>query len=219
MMAWHSEPDEQVQQDWHSRSAKKREELSLSIEETLADNALIEDPFSDEMDESFQGSNSSMIILPRLSLQSKPMPVVRVEPKEVTNVTFCATTDSVEVPQSAQKKRRLAGRTTKVHLQAVPKSEKKSGGKISIETEKNVFSSDGDEQISRKNNSKRNSSSERGAVAKGKMGVVVQESLAGNDVLKQGQREVAVNKSHIFPSNFFFFPLFYNTIPCVSNNT
>ncbi len=196
-MAWHSEPDEQARQDWLSRSAKKREELSLSIEESLADNALIEDPFSDEMDESFQGSNSSMIILPRLSLQSKPMPVVRVEPKEVTNVTFCATTDSVEVPQTAQKKRRLAGRTTKVHLQAVPKSEKKSGGKISIETEKNVFSSDGDEQISRKYNSKRNSSSERSALAKGKMGVVVQGSLAGIDVLKQGQREVAVNNAHI----------------------
>jgi len=215
MMAWHSEPDEQVQQDWLSRSAKKREELSLSIEESLADNALIEDPFSDEMDESFQGSNSSMIILPRLSLRSKPMPVVRVEPKEVTNVTFCATTDSVEVPQTAQKKRRLAGRTTKVHLQAVPKSEKKSGGKISIETEKNVFSSDGDEQISRKNNSKRNSSSERGAVAKGKMGVVVQESLAGNDVLKQGQREVAVNNARISPSSVVIVTLVEDPGPVV----
>src|SRR2546425_1083669 len=32
MMAWHSEPDEQVQQDWQVRSAKKREELSISIE-------------------------------------------------------------------------------------------------------------------------------------------------------------------------------------------
>ena len=54
MMAWQSEPEKQVQQDWQVRSAKKREELSLSIEETLANKALIEDPFSDEVDETFQ---------------------------------------------------------------------------------------------------------------------------------------------------------------------
>ena len=138
-MAWHSDSDEHVQQDWQVRSAKKREELSLSIEETLADNVLVEDPFSDEVDEALQDSKNSMIIPPKLSLQSKPMPVVRVESKDVTSVTSRTTTDSVAVPQTAQKKRRLAGRTTKVHLQAVPKSEKKSGGKISIEAERNSF--------------------------------------------------------------------------------
>src|SRR6266566_13416 len=201
MMAWQSEPEEQVQQDWQVRSAKKREELSLSIEETLANNALIEDPFSDEVDETFQDNKSSMIIPPKLSLQSKPMPVVRIESKEVTSVTSRTTTASVTVPQTAQKKRRLAGRTTKVHLQAVPKSEKKSGGKISIEKEKNAYNSDGEEQISEKNNAKRNSSSERGALAKRKMGVVVEESLAGSGVLKQGQREVVVTNTRISPSS------------------
>src|SRR5712692_5738742 len=103
MMVWHSEPDEQVEQDWHSRSAKKRAELSLSIEETLADNALIEDTFLDEVDESLQVGKNSMIISPRLSLQSKPMPVVRVELNEVTSFTSHTTTDSVEVPQTVQK--------------------------------------------------------------------------------------------------------------------
>jgi hypothetical protein len=215
MMAQHSEPDEQVQQDWHSRSAKKRAELSLSIEETLADNALLEDPFSDEVDESFQVSKDSMIIPPRLSLQSKSMPVVRVELKEVTNDTSRPANDSFGVTQTAQKKRRLAGRTTKVHLQAVPKSEKKSGGKISIETEKNVFSSDGEEQRNGKYNSKRNSLSERSALAKGKMDSVVQRSLAGSDVLKQGQREVAVTNAHISSSSVVVVTLFEDPGPVV----
>jgi hypothetical protein len=44
MMAWNSEPDEHVQQDWEIRSVKKRQALTRSIEETLAD-VLIEDPF------------------------------------------------------------------------------------------------------------------------------------------------------------------------------
>ncbi len=200
-MAWQSEPEEQVQQDWQVRSAKKREELSLSIEETLANNALIEDPFSDEVDETFQDNKSSMIIPPKLSLQSKPMPVVRIESKEVTSVTSRTTTASVTVPQTAQKKRRLAGRTTKVHLQAVPKSEKKSGGKISIEKEKNAFSSDAEEQVNGKSKSKRNTSSESSALTKRKMEGTIQGSLAGSGVLKQGQQGVTVTNAHISPSS------------------
>lgn len=214
-MAWHSEPVEQVQQDWHSRFAKKRAELSLSIEETLADNTLIEDPFSDEVDESFQVNKSSVIIPPRLSLQSKSMPVVRVKLKEVTNNTSRTTNDAVEVPQTVQKRRRLAGRTTKVHLQAVPKSEKKSGDKISIETENNAFSFNGEEQMSGKNNSKQNSSSERGAFPKGKMEDLVQRSLAGFDVLKQGQREVAVTNAQISPSSVVVVTLMEDPGPVV----
>ena len=214
-MAWHSEPDEQVQQEWQVRSAKKREALSLSIEETLADNAQIEGPFSDEVDEAYQDSKSSIIIPPRLSLQSKPMPAVRIESKEVTSVTTRTTTDSVVVPQTAQKKRRLAGRTTKVHLQAVPKSEKKSGGKISIEAEKNSFSSDREEKINGKSNSKRNSSSERGTIAKAKMGGVASGSLAGSGVLKQGQRDVVVTNTHISSSSVVIVTLVEDPGPVV----
>jgi len=136
-----------------------------------------------------------------LSLQSKSMPVVRVELNEVTNSMSRTTTDSVEVPQAVQKKRRLAGRTTKVHLQAVPKSEKKSGGKISIETEKNAYSSDSEVKISEKNNSRRNSQSGGEALAKSNKGVVVEESLAGSGVLQQGQREVVITNARISPSS------------------
>ena len=214
-MAWHSEPDEQVQQDWQVRSAKKREELSLSIEETLADDALIEDAFSDEMDEAFQDSKSSIIIPPRLSLQSKPMPVVRVEPKEVSNVMSRTMTDSVEIPQTAQKKRRLAGRTTKVHLQAVPKSEKKSGGKISIEKEKIVRSADGEAQSDVKNSAKRSSKSGDSRLVEGQVRSSARASLAGSDIFKQGQREMMVANTHISPSSVVVFTLVEDPGPVV----
>jgi len=213
-MAWQSEPDEHVQQDWHVRSAKKREELSRSIEETLADNVLIEDPFSDEVDEAFQDSKKSMIIPPKLSLQSKPIPVVRVESKDVTDVTSRTTTDSVAVPQTAQKKRRLAGRTTKVHLQAVPKSEKKSG-KVSIEAEKNSFEFEPEKQINGKGSPKRNASSERSTVAKGKMGRVASRSLAGSGILKQGQQDVMVTNTHISSSSVVIVTLVEDPGPVV----
>jgi len=200
-MAWQSEPEEQVQQDWQVRSAKKREELSLSIEETLANKALIEDPFSDEVDETFQDNKSSMIIPPKLSLQSKPMPVVRIESKEVSSVTSRTTTASVTVPQTAQKKRRLAGRTTKVHLQAVPKSEKKSGGKISIEKEKIVRSADGEAQSDVKNSAKRSSKSGDSRLVEGQVKSSALASLAGSGIFKHGQREVMVANTHISPSS------------------
>jgi hypothetical protein len=215
MMVRHSEPDEQVQQDWQVRSAKKREELSRSIDETLADNALLEDPISDEVDEAFPTSKNSMIIPPRLSLQSKPMPAVRVESKGVTSVTSQTTTDSVVVPQTSQKKRRLAGRTTKVHLQAVPKPEKKSGGKLAIEAEKNSLGIEPERQINGTSNSKRNSSTERGTAAKGKVGRVTAESLAGSGVIKQGQRNVMVMNSHISSSSVVIVTLVEDPGPIV----
>jgi hypothetical protein len=206
-MVWPDKLGELAQQDWHSRSAKKRAELSNSIEKALADDSLNEDPFadeSDELEEFVQGSKSSVIIPPRLSLQSKSMPVVLVKPDEATKVTVVdspATTDSVEVPQTMQKKRRLAGRTTKVHLQAVPKSEKKSGGKISIETEKNVRSVDGEAQSSVKNNTKRSSRSGVDGLVEGQVRSTARASLAGSSIFMQGQREVMVANAYISPSS------------------
>jgi hypothetical protein len=215
MMARHSEPDELVQQDWQVRSAKKREELSRSIEETLADDALIEDPFSDEEDEAFQDSKNSMIIPPKLSLQSKPMPVVRIESKEVTSATPRTTADSILVPQTTQKKRRLAGRTTKVQLQAVSKSEKKSEDRSAIEAGKNSSGFEHVGQTSGKSNSKRDSSSERGSVGKGKSSRIVSGSLAGSGIIKQGQRDVMVTNTHISSSSVVIVTLIEDPGPVV----
>ncbi len=209
-MAWPGELDEQEQQDWHSRSAKKRAELSLSIEETLADDSLLEDPFTDELEEldelveSEPGSKSTVIIPPRLSLQSKPMLVVRVQPREPVKaqvVDSPTTTESVEVPQPAQRKRRLAGRTTKVHLQAVPKVEKKAGAKLSIETEKNERNSGGETQSGVKNNAKRNSRSGVADPVEEQVKSTARGTLVGSGIFKPGQRDVAVVNDHILPSS------------------
>lgn len=206
-MAWPDKPGEQAQDDWHSRSARKRAELSISIEEALAEDSLNEAPFADELDELeefVQGSKRSVIIPPRLSLQSKPMPVVLVKPVEATEVTVVdapATTESVVIPQTIQKKRRLAGRTTKVHLQAVPKSEKKSGGKISIETEKIVRGADGETQSGVKNVAKRISKSGNSRLVEGQVKSTARASLAGSGIVKPGQREVMVANALVSSSS------------------
>lgn len=214
-MARHSEPDELVQQDWQVRSAKKREELSRSIEETLTDNALIEDPFSHVEDEAFQASKNSMIIPPKLSLQSIPMPVVRIAPKDIISVTSRTTPDSILVPKTSQKKRRLAGRTTKVRLQAVSKSEKKSEGKLAIEAGINSIGFEHGEQTPGKSNSHPDSSSERGPVAKGKLARGATESLAGSGIIKQGQRDVMITNTHISSSSVVIVTLVEDPGPVV----
>jgi hypothetical protein len=201
MMAWPGELGEQAQQEWDSRFAKKREELSKSVEETIADDVLAEELLADELgesDEHVQGNNESLVIPPRLSLQSKPIPVVRVEPKEATKaaaVDARSTSGTVEVPQAAQKKQRLAGRTTKVRLQAVPKPEKKTGGKISVEADKNARGSAGGVQANVKNTAKRSSTHEADALIEGRVRSTARGALSGSGVFKRGQQEAIVTNT------------------------
>lgn len=200
-MSWHSDSDEQIQNNWEARSAKKRDALSRSIDETLADTVTLQEPFSDEEDEIFHDNQSSFIIPPKLSLQSKSMPAVRVESTEVSTVTPKPMTDAVSVPPASQKKRRLAGRTTKVQLQAVPRTEKKLSDKNPIEAERDSIASEQVKQIDGKKSTKRQSSSVRGSASKGKVDGVVSRSLAGSDLVKQGQQDVLVKNSHITSSS------------------
>ncbi|HYX50376.1 MAG TPA: hypothetical protein VE843_11575 [Ktedonobacteraceae bacterium] len=215
MMAWHNKPEEAVQSDWQARSAKKRDELSRSIEETLANNSLIENSLSDEEDEAFQSSKSSMIIPPKLSLQSKQLPAVSIESEDSASISPPANTDSVAVPPSTQKKRRLAGRSTKVHLQAVPKTEKKSASKISIEEGKNPIGFDSGTLNNGKNTARQRASSERGPVAKGKMERVVSASLAGSGFIKRGQRDVMITNTHVSSSSVVIVTLVEDPGPVV----
>jgi len=218
MMAWHSKPDEAVQNEWQARSAKKRDELSRSIEETLTDGVLGEELFADEMEESFQSSKNPMIIPPKLSLQSKQMPAVHIKPEDVTSVSSASariTTDSVAVPPTTQKKRRLAGRSTKVQLQAVPKTEKKASAKIAIEEEKNTLDSYPERHINGKSNTKRHVSSERGDGAKGKIERVESGSLAGSGFIKQGQRDVMITNPHVSLSSVVIVTLVEDPGPVV----
>jgi len=209
-MAWPGEHNEQAQQGWRSRFAKKRADLSISVEETLADGTLEEELIADEQDEQdeqeeqVQGKKSSVVIPPRLSLQSKSIPVVRVEPKEATKVVVVdtrSTTGSVEVPQSAQKKQRLAGRTTKVRLQAVPKSEKKSGGKMLTGADKNEQNTADSMDAGVEDDAKRSSAYEAGALIEGQLRSMARGALSGSAMFKQGQREVVVFNAYISPAS------------------
>ena len=141
-MAWSQDPDKQTKQRWYSRFAKERLNLSASLEEALAEPSIQEDLLSEEFDdagEPVSKPHSTAIIPPKLSLQSKSMPAVHVEaPKPaqvaVVDIAPAPSTCPVETPTRGQRKQRLAGRTTKVRLQAVPKSEKKPGGRVLPET-------------------------------------------------------------------------------------
>src|SRR5260370_7988186 len=108
MMAWPNKHDKPVQQNWQSRFARKRVDLSKSVEEALADSTLAEEILSDELDEEdepVQGEKNSMIIPPKLSLQSSPFPVLRCEPKETPGDVMVyphPTTTPLNLPHPAQ---------------------------------------------------------------------------------------------------------------------
>ena len=219
-MALPDEHDKPVQQNWQSRFAKKRVDLSKSVEEALADSTLAEEILSDELDEEnepVQGEESSMVIPPRLSLQSRPLPAVRGEPKETTSVVVVearATTSPVEVPEPAQKKKRLAGRTTKVHLQAVPKTEKKSNGKIVVEPGKNEQGpSDG--AVAVKNKTKRSGTAEVEGLVEAGVRHTARGTLSGSGVFEQGQKEVSVANAHITTTSVVVVSLVGNPGPVV----
>lgn len=112
-MAAFEELDEQAQQQWLARIAREREYLSASVEEALQQ-PIVDDAQWEEEAENVESpiAGRATIVPPLLSLQSKPMPTV--QPR---------TPLPEELSPSLQQRQQLAGRTTKVRLQAVPKSE------------------------------------------------------------------------------------------------
>ncbi|HLQ28104.1 MAG TPA: hypothetical protein VK140_02565 [Ktedonobacteraceae bacterium] len=78
-MAFFDELDEEQQKQWHSRIARKRLDLSASVEEALIDSSIQEDQWADEVDDSaaVPASKGTALVPPRLSLQSKQLPAVR----------------------------------------------------------------------------------------------------------------------------------------------
>jgi hypothetical protein len=134
------------QQRWQARFLRGRLGLSASVEEALANPDQDEDDFDDDDDvgeapvatSEAGGPPGEMLIRPRLSLQSKPFPAVRLLPRPVEQAASTDATPAlhrvgtaslVEPTPPARKKKRLAGRNTRVELQAIPKQEKKAGRK------------------------------------------------------------------------------------------
>lgn len=115
-MARFEERDEQAQQQWLARIAREREYLSASVEEALQQ-PVVDDEQWEEEAENVESpvATRATLVPPVLSLQSKPMPTV--------HPLHSRTPLPEELSPSLQQRQQLAGRTTKVRLQAVPKSE------------------------------------------------------------------------------------------------
>ncbi len=125
-MRWQDDNDEKKRQQWQSRVARERLDLSASVEEALIDETVREDLEEEEFDDFVPDAKKATLIPPRLSLQSKPLPAVHTLPKARTDQLPSTTKEgavspATEFPKTAQKKRRSSLRSTKVHLQVVPK--------------------------------------------------------------------------------------------------
>lgn len=160
------------EQQWHARIARKRLDLSTSVEETLAENSFQEDEWLDELDGGGEINNSKhesqfdiqtgmgskknlALIPPRLSLQSRSLPVVHAG----TSVQSHESSSHLAV-RTPRSEPRLAGRSTKVRLKAIPRTEEL----------KQAYGNR-------------------------------QQMLSGSRTFKCGQGEIAVENAHVTPSS------------------
>jgi hypothetical protein len=167
-----SQLDDIDEQQWHARIARKRLDLSTSVEETLAENSFQEDEWLDELDGGGEINNSKhesqfdiqtgmgskknlALIPPRLSLQSRSLPVVHAGTPVQSHESSSHL--AVRTPRSEP---RLAGRSTKVRLKAIPRTEEL----------KQAYGNR-------------------------------QQMLAGSRTFKRGQGEIAVENTHVTPSS------------------
>ncbi len=167
-----SQLDDIDEQQWHARIARKRLDLSTSVEETLAENSFQEDEWLDELDGGGEINNSKhesqfdiqtgmgskknlALIPPRLSLQSRSLPVVHAGTPVQSHESSSHL--AVRTPRSEP---RLAGRSTKVRLKAIPRTEEL----------KQAYG-------------------------------IRQQMLSGSRTFKSGQGEIAVENTHVTPSS------------------
>ena len=224
-MVGHDERDEQDQQKWHARFARERLGLSVSVNETLADPFLLED-FDDELPaepELMPQGSQKLLIAPRLSLQSKQMPAVHIVPDKLVRplqVGPSPETNHSEALPATPKKKRLAGRNTKVHLQAVPKTEKRSAKKMAsspgIIDSTIVEQSLPDIALTPPEARTNEHETERPiAVSLKKEERVAREKLSGTSQFLQGQGEITIENSHVSASSVVMVNLLGNPGPVV----
>ena len=217
--------DEQDQQRWHVRFAKERQGLSISVNETLADPHLQED-FDEELHdepELMPQTLQKLLIAPRLSLQSKQMPAVHIVPDKLVrplHVDPSPETNHIEVSPVVPKKKRLAGRNTKVHLQAVPKTEKRIAKKMApspgIIDSTIVEQSMPDTALAHPDTRMNEHVTERPiAVSLKKDEKFAREKLAGGGQFLQGQSEITIENSHVSASSVVMVNLLGNPGPVV----
>jgi len=219
-MAGHGEQDEQGQQRWRARFAKGRSGLSASVNDALASPNL-EEAFDDELDdepEPHPQRPHPILVPPRLSLQSKQMPAVHIAPDGQFRPMIVDTspeTNPVEALPVTQKKKRLAGRNTKVRLQAVPKMEKRSVKRVASSSrtiepvlvraipaisETPVREGETETPV---------------AVSLKRDDRPAREKLAGSGFVLQGQAEITVENVHVTSSSVVMVTLLGNPGPVV----
>jgi len=222
-MVGHDERDEQDQQRWYARFAKERRGLSDSVNEALADPRLQED-FDDESPdepESTERASQKLLIAPRLSLQSKQMPAVHIVPDTLVRpqpVVPLPETNHVEAQPGAPKKKRLAGRATKVRLQAVPKTEKRGVKKMI--SSPGIVDSTIVEQVQPavalpENPAKEHVTEIPVAVSLKNDERPAREKLSGSGQFLRGQSELIVQNSHVSASSVVMVNLLGNPGPVV----
>ena len=133
-MSWFRKRGEPNQKKWSNSVERKRQELSASVEESLADPTFQEEEWLDEFDDDGAAAHAdgSSVIPPRLSLQSRQLPTPRAGLPGIVEGTAPPTLakkesasmmerllSSAEAAPSQKASRRLS-RTTKVRLQVVP---------------------------------------------------------------------------------------------------
>ena len=203
-MAWTQDTGKQTKQKWQSRFAKERLNLSASVEEALAEPSIHEDLLSEEDNaednaaEPASKPHSATIIPPKLSLQSKSLPAVQVEsPKPeqdaAADTSPALLTRPVEAPTKGQKKQRL-GRTTKVRLQAVPKTEKKPKGRAlpdaaDLDHQQTALE---DHQAKARNDGQLYADAVAGTGMEGQVTTITRGKLSGSGVFEQGQEKITV---------------------------
>jgi len=200
------EREKQETQRWQARFARGRVGLSASVDEALADPTLqIEDDVEEEVlleSGKEQHVSSSMLIAPRLSLQSKPLPAVRVVAQSTEFVAPPAAppgTPSTGAVITPSKKKRLAGRNTRVELQAVPRQEKKAARRNTPLSQKH-----GQEQEAPVHDAvaiepavQEQHTETPAAVHLQAAPAQVREKLSGSGVCPQGRAEMTVKNSHV----------------------
>jgi hypothetical protein len=87
-MRWKDDSNEKKKRQlWKSRVARERLDFSASVEEALNDGSVQDELDADELDDAraqAPAGEGNMLIPPRLSLQSKPMPAVHALTKAST---------------------------------------------------------------------------------------------------------------------------------------
>lgn len=222
-MVGHDERDEQDQQRWRARFAKERRGLSDSVNEALADPRL-QDDFDDELSdrpEATATASQKMLIAPRLSLQSKQLPAVHIVPDTLVrpqSVAPLPETNHVEVQPAAPKKKRLAGRATKVRLQAVPKTERRSAKKMTSSPGivDSTIVEQGQPAMPLLENTAIEHVTEKPAVVSVKQDErSARERLSGSGQFLRGQSELTVQNSHVSAASVVMVNLLGNPGPVV----